>query len=195
MPRKHVASYNWRTDPAYKMKEGHPNKMMRPSTHKLLDKLRNMQMLQEPGMVNVLIYDLAHHFLYREKQVVLLGQIAARLTQMWVGLVYNSEDKPAELYGNPEYRPIEKVQREEVVDGGDSPPFEDLLKAYLWNPGRISAVRSTLEHHVPKVGRPAWSIECTCGKTFAHSEEWTNHVRIRLYRVIMDEFPPIGKVE
>jgi hypothetical protein len=193
-------SYNWRTDPKYIMKEGHPNKMMRPSTHSLLHKLRNMKMMQEPGMANVVIYDLAYHFLGRHREEVLLGDITAKLMHMWVGMVKNEEGQAAYIYGQPENHPV--LPREDapldfssspvndstagVAAGGDS-PWVDLASDAV----KLS-VKSILMVHSPGKGSPAWMIKCECGRDFAATEEWAQHVRVRIWRVLKNEFPPIG---
>lgn len=169
---------------------------MRPQVQALITKLRAMKTVQEVGTAEEIIWDLAFHQLHRTGQEVRLASIAARLTALWVGMVKNEKGQPAYIFGQEP--PI--CQHDGVEDASDCPkaeviPSPSQIKDHLMAPALRDAVQGVIKTHVPKLGSPAWMIKCTCGRDYAHEEEWANHVRVRVYRAIMGEFPAIGTPE
>lgn len=167
---------------------------MRPQVQALIQKLRDMKVVQEVGVPEEIIWDMAFYQLHRKGQEVRLAQIASRLTALWVGMVKNEQGQPAYIFGtatgvgyggNTEAQVITQVPT--VVSPGDSPPVIDLDNA-----DTKRAVADLIKHHVPKIGSPAWMIKCTCGRDYAHEDEWANHVRVRIWRELKNVFPPIG---
>lgn len=159
---------------------------MRPQVQALISKLREMKVVKEPGVPEEIIWDMAFWHLHRNGEEVRLASIAGRITALWVGMVKNDEGQAAYVFGQ-HVPPVEDVPAEPA---GDSPSFEAQLKAFLVANDSKVLMEEVIENHIPKVGRPAWQIHCTCGRSYAHTEEWRKHVRIRLTRALTDTFAP-----
>lgn len=155
---------------------------MRPQTQALIDKLRKITILAEPGTAEEVIYDIAKRQLYDKKQEVRLANIAQRLQHLWISM-RGSED----IYGVPEPTP-EPTPAPEPGLGGDRPSLD------LETPELKKTIKEVIWSHAI-AGHKGLMIQCGCNREFAADEEWANHVRIRVWRALKAEFPPIGTEE
>lgn len=176
-----LPGYNWRVDPYYRLDKDHPVPFNRPQVQALISKLRKMEMMKQPGTAEEVIYDIAYTQLYSAKQEVRMAKIAARLTHMWVGMRGNED-----IYGPPEPQNLGQVEALSPVatapSGGDSPSID------LDNKQLKDQVQHTIENH--RLDFPHGL--CGCNRSFATEEEWARHLRIRIWNVMKNEFPPMG---
>lgn len=146
MPRKHIASYNWRADPHYKMSELNPDPKMRPSVDALQHKLKNMSMLKnKPEAVTLVIGDLAYQFLYREQpRPAHLWELMTRMMNLW---------QMATKVGSPNEKNIAML----VAADQDVPVgvFHQLSYRFIG-------------------GQQIW--HCACGEDFYSLEKYEEHV-------------------
>jgi hypothetical protein len=206
-----ASSYNWRIDPQFQIRKDHPRAFMRPQVQALLTKLRSMKTVQEPGAAEEIIYDLAWTQLYQKKQEVRLANIAGRLTLLWTSMRQNED-----LFGPPEPQTIEQVKLlPESVDapavwvgnhglaiggnvGEPMPPINYVPLASA-EPPSIDLdskplkllTQNVIEDHYLDFPHGL----CTCGRSYPTTAEWAAHVRLRIWRVLKNEFPPIGTEE
>ena len=152
---------------------------MRPQTQALLSKLRKLSVMAEPGTANEVIYDIAWHFLYSKKQEAQLGHIAARLQFLWISL-----RKDEDIFGTPQ--PIYEEPTEAHIAGGPD----------LESQAMKDSVKSTIMlHKLNKQMTGMGTCICACGREYDGFVEWSNHVRIRIWHVMKNEFPPIGTTD
>jgi len=156
---------------------------MRPQTQALLTKLRSMKTMTEPGTAEEVIWDIAYQQLYDKKQEVRLAKIAARLTHLWCSMRANED-----LFGPPEPKTLEQAAQLPLGDtdiAGGPDLTSEALKA---------SVQSQLMLHYPTRTRDNM-IRCFCTRPYGDWDRWANHARIHIWRVMKDEFPPIGTTD
>ena len=159
---------------------------MRPQTQALITKLRSMKTMAEPGTAEEVIWDIAFQQLYDKKQEVRLAKIASRLQSLWVSMRGNED-----LFGPPEPPTLEAAASLPLVEDAGDRPGIDLESSALKDSVRSQIMLHKLNKQITGMG----TCICACGREYAGFVEWSIHVRIRIWRVMKDEFPPIGTTD
>lgn len=156
---------------------------MRPQVQALLNKLRKMEMMKQPGTAEEVIYDIAYVQLYSKQQEVRMAKIAARLTHLWISMRGNED-----IFGPPEPQSPEQVAALPALatetSAGDRP---DLDRRELKD-----AVQSIILDHRAAQVTGTFTLHCRCGRNYDTLDEWSKHLRIRIWNTLKNEFPPIG---
>ena len=155
---------------------------MRPQTQALLTKLRSMKTMTEPGTAEEVIWDIAYQQLYDKKQEVRLAKIAARLTHLWCSMRANED-----LFGPPEPKTLEQAAQLPLGDT-DIAGGPDLESQAMKDSVKSTIMLHKLNKQITSMG----TCICACGREYDGFGEWSNHVRIRIWHVMKNEFPPIG---
>lgn len=197
-----------------KMHEKHGNPRMRPSVDMLISKMRKMSMLQDkPDAVLEVIHDMMYTYFVKRQQrpweLHRLTGMALLELQMLIGnleenklpsgpdvVILSQLAEIAQTTTGSESLSL-KVTETGVGTGGNA-------QAQLWPSGNASSqaentkeffkdqnrkegVQKVIEDHVPNfIG--GMRLRCKCSRIYEDQPEWANHLRIRIWRYLLNEF-------
>lgn len=164
-----------------------PDPRMRPVYSALRHKLRNLSALDDPSLSMLVIDDMIYHrFLFKEKHPDALWYLMKQVHSYWLRSlggempVPHGEALQLSFLGQSEKGLLENLNEE--VSGKVKIEFLDDKELK-------KAVRVAVHQHYLV---DTFQLNCGCGKEFDLMEQWANHVRSVIWRVIRESLDSSG---
>lgn len=155
--------------------ESNPDPRFRPSVGRLMHKLRTLPQFEDPQATAFLVDDLMWYHLVKRRASTQLFYLLKQAHYYWADSI--KAGGVSEMANQRQNNFSDSAQNPHTEDALPKSEALDLDDAQL----KKEVNRVILDHYYAK---SAYIPSCICGKEFDFIEEWANHVRYRIWKVL-----------